>query len=228
MWKHGGKEWVFTDECFRIKFPCEIVGIDDDFIIVSDGNKEIKYRLPLEYELTSSKKLNEGEIVFTLKKKVHITKKLADISTFLDTIVVTEGITTSSFNDCYSFKSGGEIHYNGNLITIGNETHVYDPEAIYYYAEGEYVAPFSRICSGIVNMNNVARVLKNKRLEFIVFRKQLLHLLPSLNPDICEVVFKSICNYGFSVSKSLNKGTNLISSLYMGSPEGGKKILTES
>ena len=133
-------------------------------------------------------------------------------------------------SDCYALDDG-IIHYEetpqGDIrVFVGDQEYQYNPLCIYYYPEGAEVKKFDRICSGVVNMIQVARVLGPNRLNdiYLIFRKQLYTLtdpdfvktgissLSATQEEIIELLFTGLTSTVYDA-----KGDTLEEVDYMGS-----------
>lgn len=226
--KHGGREYNYTEESYRVKSPCKIIGKEGSFIIVNENGNELKYPVPASSEVTTKSVLDKGEILYSSTAKEHVTAPLAKVSKFIDSITMIDQLKDAILSDCYALGEG-TIHYDISAmkVNIGGISHNYNPKDIYYYPEGAMIRKFTRISSGTLDIRYASSILKDDRLTFIIFRKQIHKLVPSLNLDIAEVLYKAIFKNGNSVRKTLMKNTNLLDSLYKGSPKGGRAVLKD-
>lgn len=230
-WKHGGSEYNYTEEAFRVKEDCEVLGVEEPYVKIKVGDKIKTYLLPdPEYrEVTIEKHLKAGDILFDLKKKEHLTAPLAKASAFVGANTMMDVLKKGvEFCDCFSLAEG-TIHLLGpGKVEIAGIVHHVNPDCIMYYGEGDQVPRFKRICSGVADIRNAHKVLRDYKLTFLIYRKQVMQLVPGMkNYDIIEAMYKSTYNFGFSLKKKLNTNTDLIGSLYKGQTRGNKSVLKD-
>ena len=126
-------------------------------------------------------------------------------------------------SDCYAY-SDGEIRYvetpEGEIeVHIGSDVYQYNPLCMYYFADGDTVKKYDRICNGVINMQHVISYFGNDiNSIYLIFRKQLYTLtdggfakengkteltdLHSTQEEIIELIFRGLTSVKYNPDTS--------------------------
>lgn len=212
--KHGGHERII-DESGYFKAPkaCELLQ-EGRWLKLKVRGGEMVYPRPDNFVPVGGKtKFAAGEIIGTAYETTSPIYKLNALIKLMrakgsdgtryfekDNVIV---------SDCYAYEDG-KIQYketkDGDIeIWIGSHQYDYNPECMYYYADGTEIKKFQRFASGVVNMNHVISELKTNIQDiYMIFRKQFYTLtdggflkkglsdLHSSQEELVELLFTSL------------------------------------
>lgn len=217
--KHGGHERVLDKTGYLVATKETTFREEGKWIYLKVRGKaaELKYPRPDNLVTLGKDKFEPGENICVAYNTVSPIAKLNSLIQLMrakgsdglryyekDSVIV---------SDCYALESG-EIHYvetpNGEIeVHIGSDVYQYNPLCMYYFADGEKVEKFDRICSGVVNIPHVISYYKSDiNSIYLVFRKQLYTLtdngfmkengkygltdLSSTQEEIIELIFRGL------------------------------------
>lgn len=183
--KHGGHERVLNKEGY-LRAPKNCTFREEGkWIYLKVRGGELKYPRPENLVTLGKDTFTEGENVCCA---YTTTSPIYKLNTLIKLMSAQPSIGTRYFekddvivSDCYACE-GGKIHYaelpNGTItVTIGESEYLYNPRCMYYFPEGATVKKFDRICSGVVDMNHIVKILKDNVNDiYLIFRKQVFAL----------------------------------------------------
>ena len=211
--KHGGHERVWmSDTALRAPKDCELIE-DGKWIYLKVRGKELKYPRPDNWINMGKTKYSEGEIVGSAYNTASPIIKLNSVLKLMQAkggngvkYFEKDQITIS---DCYAYNEG-RIKYIENKkgqieVWIGDTRYSYNPDAMYYFPDGTEIKKYQRICSGVVNMRQVASDLGGDiNGIYNIFRKQYYTLTDpgylkngyvdpgAMQEEIVELVFRGL------------------------------------
>lgn len=184
--KHGGHERVLGQDGYLVApRPCTFRE-EGKWIYLKVRGDELKYPRPDNLVTLNKDKFEKDEEVccaYTTTSPIYKLNALIKLMQAMPSkgkrYYEKDNVITS---DCYALNSG-KIRYEedarGDIrVYIGDQEYQYNPLCMYYYPEGTDIKKFDRICSGVVNMNQVAAVLGPQNLNdiYLIFRKQMYTL----------------------------------------------------
>lgn len=217
--KHGGHERKLDQMGYiRAPKPCTFRE-EGKFIYLKVRGGELKYPRPDNLVTLNKDKFEKGEIVCCA---YNTSSPISNLNATIDLMRARKSVGLRYYekdniliSDCYAYDDG-IIRYvenkDGDIeVKIGDVSYQYNPSCAYYFPDGTQVRKFDRICSGVVNMNNVVSELGKDRLNdiYLIFRKQFYTLtdgdflktgsssLSSTQEDIIELLFAGLTNITF-------------------------------
>ena len=234
--KHGGAMKQIPDD-YKLKAPfnCIVVDSDDVKYTLADRNTgEVKTYASspyIRFVEGNGKKKNEydkGQLMAELVLPLPPTLKLEMVikligakSTLAGNRMTRADVTVA---DSYTM-SGGVVHYDfsAGTITIGSESYKLVPDAAYYHAEGDKLAPRTKFRSGIVTPSMLLPANPTpEQIEdvYMVFRDQIYKIVgkDSINEELMEVVFRSCLVDGkfLSVDSAITYSSSVLAAISYG------------
>lgn len=200
--KHGG--FLFNlDPNGYLRAPEDCtVSMSDSFIVLKGSSRSYKYPKPsnfvLNYSLDNSYKIGEvigcsyhlftpaynldSAIELTLARKITPPKKFAQ-----NRVIKTASHALSDGVIKYIVNPKGKV-----VLTIGSIQYPINEESLYMYPEGTEVKKYQRISTSLLDMNFVFMHIKSIEESFYFFRSQFLELIPGINTELLEFLYKLI------------------------------------
>lgn len=178
--KHGGHERVQNLSGNLIAPKDCTFRTEGKWIYLKVRGGELKYPLPENWVGIGKDKFKEGELIGAAYDTTSPAYRLNAIIKYMrakgnpgiryfekDNVILT---------DCFAYEDG-VIHYTENKrgdieVRIGNRQYDYNPESMYYFAEGTMVKKFQKFCSGVVNVAHVTQDTNDISTSFNIFRRQ--------------------------------------------------------
>lgn len=225
--KHGGHERVLGQDGYLVAPKQCTFREEGKWIYLKTRTGELKYPRPDNLVTLDKEKFEKDENVccaYTTTSPIYKLNAMIKLMQAMPSkgkrYYEKDDVITS---DCYAYEDG-IIHYeetaNGDMrVFVGGQEYQYNPMCMYYYPEGTEIKKFDRICSGVINMTQVARVLGPQKLNdtYLIFRKQLYTLtdgdflktgvssLTSTQEEIIELLFDGLTRTDYdSKSESIN------------------------
>jgi hypothetical protein len=233
--KHGGSMKQIPDD-YKLKAPfnCKLVECDDTKYVLRTDSGDLKVFASSPYirfvEGTGKDKDTYGrddlmaELVLPLPPtlKLEMVIKLIGAKSTLAGNRMTRADVTIA--DSYTME-GGKVHYdfNAGTISIGGKSYKLEPEAAYYYAEGDDLPPRTKFRSGIVTPKMILPANPTpEQVEavYMVFRDQIYRIVGknSINEELMEVVFRSCLVDGefMSVDSAITNSSSVLAAISYG------------
>ena len=226
--KHGGHERVLDKTGYLVcdKASCTFREEGKWFYVRSRG-KDYKYPRPDNLVTLGKEKFERGENICCAYNTVSPIAKLNSLIKLMNAkgsdglrYYEKENVIVS---DCYAY-SDGEIRYvetpEGEIeVHIGSDVYQYNPLCMYYFADGEQVKKYDRICSGVINIQHVISYFGNDiNSIYLIFRKQLYTLtdggflkengksgltsLSSTQEELIELIFRGLTHVSYNPDTS--------------------------
>ena len=227
--KHGGHERVLDQTGYLVcdKWASCTFREEGKWIYLRSRGKDYKYPRPDNLVTLGKEKFEKGENVCCAYNTVSPIAKLNSLIKLMNAkgsdglrYFEKENIIVS---DCYAY-SDGEIRYvetaDGEIeVHIGSDVYLYNPLCMYYFADGEKVKKYDRICSGVINMPHVISYFGTDiNSIYLIFRKQLYSLtdggfmdvngkskltsLSSTQEELIELIFRGLTSVKYNPTTS--------------------------
>ena len=221
--KHGGHERVLDQSGYLVAERACTFREEGRWIYLRSRGKDYKYPRPDNLVTLGKDKFERGENVCCAYNTVSPIAKLNSLIQLMRA-KGSQGLRyyekdTTIVSDCYALEDG-EIHYVENSygeieVHVGSDVYQYNPQCMYYFADGESVKKYDRICSGVINMPHVISKFGNDiNSIYLVFRKQLYTLtdkdfmdvngkskitdLHSTQEEIIELIFRGLTSVTYN------------------------------
>jgi len=222
--KHGGHERVLDQSGYLVcdKASCTFRE-EGKWMYVRSRGKDYKYPRPDNLVTLGKDKFERGENICCAYNTVSPIAKLNSLIKLMNAkgsdglrYYEKENVIVS---DCYAY-SDGEIRYveapDGEIeVHIGSDVYQYNPLCMYYFADGEQVKKYDRICSGVVNIQHAISYFgKDINSIYLIFRKQLYTLtdggflkengksgltdLGSTQEELIELIFRGLTHVTYN------------------------------
>jgi len=223
--KHGGHERKLDTTGYLVceKWASCTFREEGRWIYITSRGKEYKYPRPDNLVTLGKDKFEKGENICCAYNTVSPINKLNSMIRLMQA-KGSEGLRYYEkenvvVSDCYAY-SDGEIKYvetpTGEIeVHIGSDVYQYNPLCMYYFADGEQVKKYDRICNGVINMQHVISYFGNDiNSIYLIFRKQLYELtdngftrangkseltdLHSTQEEIIELIFRGLTSVKYN------------------------------
>ncbi len=195
--KHGGHEREINQEgVFYAPKNCKVY-TEGHWLVLKVRGGEMRYPLPDNWVGTGETEYKEGDLIGSAYNTTSPAYRLNAIIRLMAARATTGTRYFEKDNviiaDCFAYEDG-QIRYTesktGEIkVTIGNHEYQYNPECLYFFPDGAEVKKYDKICSGVINMNQVASDLGDDISSiFNIFRKQFytLNNPKFANTDVVE------------------------------------------
>lgn len=218
--KHGGAIVSPSKEKLKSISSGKVYEVTDKYIYVSSGNGMFKYIRPKNFLLsgnTNGEDFDVGSVLGYSSKNVHAEYTLESVNVLLDSPSRTDHVKKKDINRTFCYAPcDGKIVYNiegeNKNVKIGSVELPFHEDEIYIYPEGYMVTKGSRICGGVVNIDDYRKLFNNDiGWLFYIFKDQIETITGNDDKisEIHEIVFKGInVKNKFSLGKATkNPGT---------------------
>lgn len=234
--KHGGAMKQIPDDYkLKAQFNCKVVESDEvKYTLLNKDTKEVKtyasspYVRFVEGSGRGKNEYAKGDLMVELVLPLPPTLKLEMVIKLIGAKSTLSGNRMTradvTIAESYTMK-GGVVKYDftAGTITIGEKSYKLEPDAAYYYADGDILQPGTKFRSGIVTPSMILPTNpSNEEIEavYMVFRDQIYKIVgkDSINEELIEVVFHSCLVDGrfMSVDSAITHSSSVLAAISYG------------